>query len=126
MKLHCGTSFSLRGALAPLLLLPLLLATSLTANAAVSGTVVNGTTGKPQAGVSINLVQPGQKGMQQLGAATSAPDGTFAFEANPGTQAPALLQATYQAVTYATLLQQTSPKPASKSWSMTPAPIATP
>ena len=81
-----------------------------TAHAAVTGTVVNGTTGKPQAGVSINLVQPGQKGMQQLGTATSAGDGTFAFEAEPGTPAPFLLQSTYQQLSYSTLVQPTDSK----------------
>ena len=44
---------------------------------AVNGIATNGTTGKPQAGVSINLVQPGAQGMQQLGQAKSGPDGSF-------------------------------------------------
>ena len=101
---RCGASFSLRGALAPLLL------TTLAAHAAITGTVVNGTSGKPQSGVAINLVQPGQKGMQQLGTATSAADGTFSIDAAPSPQAPILLQSAYQTVTYSTLVQPDQPK----------------
>ncbi len=41
--------------------------------AAVNGVAVNGTTGKPQAGVSINLVQPGQNGMQHWGRPSREP-----------------------------------------------------
>ena len=56
-------------ALAPILL-------SVSAFAAVNGTVTNTTTGKPQGGVIIQMVQPGQGGMQTLGTSKSAPDGT--------------------------------------------------
>ena len=35
--------------------------------AAMDGTVVNKTTGKPQAGVTVNLLKPGAQGMQQIG-----------------------------------------------------------
>lgn len=80
------------------------------ADAAITGTVVNGTTGKPQAGVSINLVQPSQTGMQQLGTATSAGDGTFSFDANPSGPSPVLFQSTYQTVVYSTLLQPNQPQ----------------
>ena len=109
-KCHCGASFSLRGALAPQYTLLLLLSTAFLANAAITGTVVNGTTGKPQPGIVINLVQPSQKGMQQLGTATSAGDGTFSFDADPAGPSPVLFQSTYQTVTYATLLQPNQPK----------------
>ena len=91
----------------------LLLATALLTplvHAAITGTVINGTTGKPQAGVSINLVQPGQQGMQQLGSTTSAGDGTFSFEASPAGPNPVLFQSTYQTVTYSTLLQEKQPR----------------
>lgn len=66
---------------------------------AVSGVTANATTGKPQAGVSIDLVQPGANGMQALGNAKSAADGTFTIDVNipPG---PALLRSTYAGVTY--------------------------
>ena len=80
------------------------------ANAAITGTVINGTTGKPQAGVAINLVQPSQQGMQQLGTSTSAGDGTFAFDATPSASGPVLFQSIYQTVTYSTLLQPNQPK----------------
>ncbi len=76
--------------------------------AAVNGVAVNGTTGKPQADVAINLVQPGQNGMQQLGQAKSGADGAFNIDANipPG---PALLQSTFQGVTYTQALPPGSP-----------------
>ena len=66
---------------------------------AVDGTVVNVTTGKPQAGVAINLVQPSQNGMNQLGATTSGAQGEFKIDKQipPG---PGLIQATYQGTTY--------------------------
>lgn len=81
-------------------------------HAAITGTVVNGTTGKPQSGVPINLVQPSQQGMQQLGTATSAADGSFSFDANPSGGGPVLFQSTYQSVTYSTLLQPNQPRTA--------------
>jgi hypothetical protein len=79
-------------------------------DAAVSGTIVNGTTGKPQAGVPIHLVQPGQQGMQELGSATSAADGTFSFSADPAGPGPVLLQTTYQTVIYTTLITPNQPR----------------
>ncbi len=88
----------------------ILFASLAVAHAAITGTVVNGTTGKPQAGVAINLVQPSQKGMEQLGTATSAPDGSFSFEANPSGPGPVLFQSVYQTVTYTTLLQPNQPR----------------
>jgi hypothetical protein len=76
-----------------------LLAAALPALAAVQGVVLNNTTGKAQPGAAINLVQPGQNGMQALGQTTSGPDGAFTIDKDipPG---PALLQTTYQGVTY--------------------------
>jgi hypothetical protein len=76
-----------------------LLLTAVPMFAAVDGVAINGSTGKPQAGVSINLVQPGQNGMQALGQATSGADGAFRIDKDipPG---PALLQNTYSGVTY--------------------------
>ena len=66
---------------------------------AVNGIATNATTGKPQAGVAIDLVQPGANGMQALGQAKSGADGSFNIDANipPG---PALLRSTYLGVTY--------------------------
>ncbi len=72
--------------------------------AAVDGTVINGTTGKPQPGVSITLVRPGQKGMETVGATTSDAQGHFQFEsAQPGA-GPQLLQGTYKSVSYNKML----------------------
>jgi hypothetical protein len=66
---------------------------------AVDGVVVNVTTGKPQAGVAINLVQPSQNGMVQLGNTTTDSQGQFKIDKQipPG---PGLLQAIYQDTTY--------------------------
>ena len=66
---------------------------------AVDGVVVNATTGKPQSGVAINLVQPSQNGMVQLGNTTTDAQGQFKIDKQipPG---PGLLQATYEGSTY--------------------------
>src|ERR1700726_2868687 len=66
---------------------------------AVDGVVVNATTGKPQSGVAINLVQPSQNGMVQLGNTTTDSQGQFKIDKQipPG---PGLIQATYQGTTY--------------------------
>ncbi len=66
---------------------------------ALDGTVVNVTTGRPQAGVAINLVQPSQNGMVPLGDATSGAQGEFKIDKTipPG---PGLIQASYQGTTY--------------------------
>ena len=44
---------------------------------AVDGVAINVTTGKPQAGVYINLVQPSQNGMVQLGKTITDAQGQF-------------------------------------------------
>jgi hypothetical protein len=66
---------------------------------AVDGVVVNATTAQPQSGVAINLVQPSQNGMVQLGNTTTDAQGQFKIDKQipPG---PGLLQATYQGTTY--------------------------
>ena len=66
---------------------------------AVDGVVVNATTGKPQSGVAINLVQPSQNGMVQLGNTTTDTQGQFKIDKQipPG---PGLLQANYEGTTY--------------------------
>jgi hypothetical protein len=65
----------------------------------VDGVVVNATTGQPQSGVAVNLVQPSQSGMVQLGNTTTDAQGQFKIDKQipPG---PGLLQATYQGTTY--------------------------
>jgi hypothetical protein len=69
----------------------------------LDGTVLNVTTGKPQAGVEINLVQPSQDGMVPLGNVTSGAQGQFKIDKQipPG---PGLIQATYQGTTYNTIV----------------------
>jgi hypothetical protein len=76
--------------------------------AAVDGVVVNGTSGKPQAAVAINLVQPSAAGMQNLATVKSGADGKFSIEArlSPG---PVLVQATFQGVTYTLPITPGSP-----------------
>jgi len=66
---------------------------------AVDGTVLNSSIGRPQSGVEITLVQPGQNGMTELGRTTSDAQGHFNIDKQipPG---PGLLQAVYQGVTY--------------------------
>jgi hypothetical protein len=71
---------------------------------AVDGTVINGTTGKPQAGVSITLVKPGQKGMETVSATTSDAQGHFQFETAQSGGGPQLLQANYKSVSYNKML----------------------
>jgi hypothetical protein len=76
--------------------------------AGVDGIVTNATTGKPQAGVMISLVQPGQSGMQNLGSTKSDAEGKFKIEKDqaPG---PALIQAIYAGATYNTMITPGSP-----------------
>jgi hypothetical protein len=66
---------------------------------AVDGVVLNGTLMRPQPGVEITLVQPGQQGMKQLGKTVSDAQGKFNIDVTipPG---PGLLQSTYQNATY--------------------------
>src|SRR4051794_11400164 len=87
--------------------LALLAATNLFA--AIDGTVVNQTTGKPQAGVSITLVKPGQGGMQTLGNTTSDASGKFVFDHDKPGGGPQLLQANYNGVNYNKLITPNIP-----------------
>ncbi|HLK17900.1 MAG TPA: hypothetical protein VKT81_03055 [Bryobacteraceae bacterium] len=66
--------------------------------AAVDGTVLNRTTGQAQANVILQLLQPGQGGMQTLGTAKTDATGKFHFDNT--TQGPTLVQAIYSGVTY--------------------------
>ena len=65
---------------------------------AIDGAILNKTTNKPQPGVIIQLVQPGQGGMQTLGTTKSDAQGKFHFDQNA--QGPTLIQAIYQGVLY--------------------------
>ena len=87
----------------------LVLITIGTLSAAIDGTVINQTNGKPQAGVSITLVKPGQGGMQTLGNTTSDASGKFVFEHDQPGGGPQLLQANYSGVNYNKLLTPNIP-----------------
>jgi hypothetical protein len=82
----------------------LLLLTSVVLHAAIDGTVVNGSTGKPQSGVSVTLVKPGQQGMQTIGTTVSDATGHFVFEKDQPGGGPQLLQAMYNGVNYNKLM----------------------
>jgi hypothetical protein len=78
-------------------------------HAAIDGTVVNRTTGKPQPGVSIVLVKPGQAGMRTIGTTVSDATGHFVFEKDEPGGGPQLLQAGYKGVNYNKLLTPNVP-----------------
>jgi len=88
-------------------LFSLFLATTL--HAAIDGTVVNRSTGKPQAGVSIMLVKPGQQGMQTIGTTVSDAVGHFVFEKDQPGGGPQLIQASYGGVNYNKLMTPNIP-----------------
>ncbi|HEY3939590.1 MAG TPA: hypothetical protein VGL97_19310 [Bryobacteraceae bacterium] len=77
--------------------------------ASMEGTVVNRTTGKPQAGVSVILVKPGQQGMQTIGTTISDALGHWAFEKDQPGGGPQLLQAAYEGVNYNKLMTPNIP-----------------
>jgi hypothetical protein len=77
--------------------------------AGIDGTVVNRTTGKPQSGVSLTLVKPGQQGMQTIGTTVSDASGRFVFEKDQPGGGPQLLQANYKGVTYNKLMTPNIP-----------------
>ncbi len=85
-----------------------LLASSCALFAAVDGMVVNGTTGKPQSGVVVTLVQPGETGMQTIGSAKSDEDGKFNID-KPYPPGPVLIQSLYAGVQYTQMLPPGSP-----------------
>jgi hypothetical protein len=75
---------------------------------AIDGVVMNITKGVVQEGVSINLVQPGQGGMQTLGTVSTDVAGKFHFDKDPP-PGPALLQGNYKDVTYTLVVTPGSP-----------------
>jgi len=77
--------------------------------AAIDGTVINRSTGKPQPGVNITLVKPGQQGMQTIGTTVSDANGRFLFEKDQPGGGPQLLQATYDGVNYNKLMTPNIP-----------------
>lgn len=77
--------------------------------ASIDGTVINRTTSKPQAGVSVTLVKPGQQGMQTLGTTVTDASGHFVFQNDRPGGGPQLLQATYKGVNYNKLMTPNIP-----------------
>jgi 5-hydroxyisourate hydrolase-like protein (transthyretin family) len=75
--------------------------------AAVDGTVINRTTGQPSVGTILQLVQPGQGGMQTLASAKTDAEGKFRF--NKDTQGPALIQAIFSGVLYTKVMMPGTP-----------------
>jgi Carboxypeptidase regulatory-like domain len=88
---------------------PAFLLSSVCAFAAIDGTVVNATTGKPQPGVSVTLIKPGQGGMRTLGTTTSDASGRFVFANDEPGAGPQLLQANYGQVNYNKLITPNIP-----------------
>jgi hypothetical protein len=76
--------------------------------AAVDGTVINRTTGQPAPGTILQLVQPGQGGMQTLASAKSDAEGKFQFDKDP--QGPMLIQAIFSGVLYTKVMMPGSPR----------------
>ena len=75
--------------------------------AAIDGTVLNQTAHKPQPGVVMQIVQPGQGGMQTLGTTRTDADGKFRFDRDP--QGPTLVQAIYGGVLYNKMIPPGAP-----------------
>jgi hypothetical protein len=75
-----------------------------TLQAAIDGVVINRSTAKPQPGVNITLVKPGQQGMQTIGTTISDAAGHFVFENDQPGGGPQLLQALYKSVNYNKLM----------------------
>jgi hypothetical protein len=76
---------------------------------AIDGTVINRSTGKPQAGVSVLLVKPGQDGMRTIGATTTDAAGHFVFQRDEPGGGPQLLQAKFDGVDYNKLMTPNIP-----------------
>lgn len=77
--------------------------------ASINGRVVNQTTGKPQQGVSILLVKPGQSGMKTIGSTVTDASGQFLFAKDEPGGGPQLLQASYKGVNYNKLMTPNIP-----------------
>ena len=80
---------------------------ALPALAGVDGTVVNKTTGKPQANVILQLLQPSQQGLQTIGSARTDAAGAFHFDQEP--PGPKLVQAIYAGVLYTHMIPPGTP-----------------
>jgi hypothetical protein len=79
--------------------LTILLLSSFAGAQTLTGTVKNGTTGKPAAGDEIVLLKLGQ-GMEETGRTKTDSKGNFSFKLDDDAQAPHLVRAVHQEVTY--------------------------
>lgn len=77
-------------------------------SAAVDGVVVNRTTGKPAAGVTVNLMRLA-RGMDMAGSVQTDPQGRFSFPNEQVTQAPVLVQTFLDGVSYNRMIQPGTP-----------------
>ncbi len=80
-----------------------------TLHASIDGIVINRSSSKPQPGVTITLVKPGQQGMQTIGTTVSDAAGHFIFENDQPGGGPQLLQALYKGVNYNKLMTPNIP-----------------
>lgn len=80
--------------------IPFVLLSAGLVRASIDGTLVNGSSGKPQSGVTVTLVKPGQQGMHTIGTTVSDANGHFVFEKDQPGGGPQLLQAVYGGVNY--------------------------
>ncbi|MDP8979078.1 MAG: hypothetical protein M3O35_00645 [Acidobacteriota bacterium] len=78
-------------------------------SAPIDGTVINRTSGKPQPSVILQVVQPGQAGMQTIASAKADAAGKFVFENVPAGNGPRIVQAIYQGVLYNKVLMPGAP-----------------
>jgi hypothetical protein len=76
--------------------------------AAVDGTVINRTTSQPAPGTILQLVQPGQGGMQTLASAKTDAEGKFRFDKDA--QGPMLIQAIFSGVLYTKVIMPGAPR----------------
>lgn len=76
--------------------------------ASIDGTVLDRTTGKPAAGVDVNMLQPGAQGMQMLAKTQTDLSGHFVFQRDRPA-GPMLLQVIYKDVHYNKLLTPNIP-----------------
>ena len=86
-----------------------LISTAALQAAPIDGTVINRTTGKSAPNVILQVVQPGQAGMQTLASAKSDPTGKFDFPTVPAGNGPRIIQAIYQGVLYNKVLMPGAP-----------------
>jgi hypothetical protein len=76
--------------------------------AAIDGTVTNRTSGKPQPGISVNLIRLG-RGMEMASTVKTDAQGRFSFPVEAEAQMPYLVQAFHEGVSYSKMIQPGTP-----------------